>query len=454
MKSDRAKVTFEILGRSLIQYPVLLAQELGIEKTIVVVGYGRDQVEACVNAVSPNATFALQAQPLGTADAVLAAKDASRGSDSVLILSGDVPGLRAETVQAMAQAYDAKKTPLVVLCFEPDDPTAYGRVVCDDQGRIEAIVEQHDASDGQKTINCCNAGIYLVDRQFLYDAIASVGSNNAQKEFYLTDIAAFAAGRGTPAAAVLCNDPNELSGVNNRADLAAIGARFQSLRNHQLMLDGVTILDPSRVWVEWTASVAPTVTLHSGVVIRGKSSVGGGSVVSEGSVIEDATLGEGVLVKPYCVITMSELGNNTTVGPFAHLRPGTRLAQDAKLGNFVETKKVNMGPGSKANHLAYLGDADIGAGVNIGAGTITCNYDGLDKHRTIIRDRVFVGSNVELVAPVTIGEEAVVGAGTTVVRNVPDRALALSRTPQANIEEWSTDKGPVARRKARSKKES
>jgi bifunctional UDP-N-acetylglucosamine pyrophosphorylase/glucosamine-1-phosphate N-acetyltransferase len=161
-----------------------------------------------------------------------------------------------------------------------------------------------------------------------------------------------------------------------------------------------------------------------------------------------------VLIKPYCVITMSELGNNTTVGPFAHLRPGTRLAEDAQLGNFVETKKVNMGPGSKANHLAYLGDAEIGAGVNIGAGTITCNYDGLDKHRTIIRDRVFVGSNVELVAPVTIGEEAVVGAGTTVVRNVPDRALALSRTPQANIEEWSTDKGPVARRKARSKKES
>ncbi|HIN84917.1 MAG TPA: UDP-N-acetylglucosamine diphosphorylase/glucosamine-1-phosphate N-acetyltransferase, partial [Myxococcales bacterium] len=376
------------------------------------------------------------------------------GSAHVLILSGDVPGLGQETVEEMARVLEAENTPLVVLCFEPDDPTGYGRVVCDSDGKIEAIVEQRDASEAVRALTCCNAGIYLVKRDFLYDAIAKLDTNNAQNEFYLTDIAVHAALQGTPAAVVVCSDAMETAGVNSRADLAVLESRFQALRNHELMMNGVTMIDPSRTRVEWSVQVDADVTLHSDVVIRGESRVGRGSIIHQGCVLQDATLGEGVLLKPYCVITLSSLGNNTTVGPFAHLRPGTNMAEDAKLGNFVETKKVNLGPGSKANHLAYLGDAEIGAGVNIGAGTITCNYDGVDKHKTIIRDRVFVGSNVEIVAPLTIGEEAVVGAGSTLVRDVPPRSLALSRAPQSNIRDWAEDKGPSARRKARSRKES
>jgi bifunctional UDP-N-acetylglucosamine pyrophosphorylase/glucosamine-1-phosphate N-acetyltransferase len=450
MRSNQPKVLHPLLGRPLVHFPVVLAQSLGIPRIVVVVGHGREAVEASVRTIASDAHFAVQAQQRGTADAVLSAEEATRGYQDVLILSGDVPGLRSDTIQAMAAARTQAQSPLALLTFVAEDPTGYGRAITNEAGRLLQIVEHRDANREQRAVQRVNAGIYLVDRAFLFDALSQVGTANAQNEFYLTDIAQIAADRGTPGV-ILDTPAAEVEGINNRQQLAALTQRHRRDRNETLMLEGVTMLDPDRTWVEHGVTLASDVTLHADVTLRGATSVGTEAVIQQGAVIEDSVIGAHALIKPYCVLSEATVGEHAAVGPFAHLRPGTTLHEHTKVGNFVETKKATLGPGSKASHLTYLGDCELGQDVNIGAGTITCNYDGVDKHRTVIEDRVFVGSNTEIVAPARIGAESVIGAGTTVTGDVPPGALAISRSPQKNVKGWALRAGPVQRKKMKKK---
>jgi len=439
MRSEQPKVLHTILDRPLIGYPLALCDAVNVSDKVVVVGEGREAVESCVTAMDGSVRFALQQQARGTADAVRAAVDQTLGFDTVLILSGDVPGLTAPTVEALLNAFHQSNAPLAVLGFEPADPTGYGRLVIENDS-VAAIVEERDASPEQRAIGVVNAGIYVADQAFLARALTQIDTNNAQGEFYLTDLAKLAAHAGTPACAIITADAGEVQGINDRAELAETTAMLRNRRNTRLAQEGVTLLDPNTTHVGWDVQLGTDVTLSPNVSLHGQIQIGTQTTIGQGSVLTNVEVGANVTVKPYCVVTDSTLKDGATIGPFAHLRPGTVLAEGAKVGNFVETKKAIVGPGSKASHLTYLGDCELGVGVNVGAGTITCNYDGTNKHQTRIEDGVFVGSNTAIVAPATIGKNAVIAAGTTITEDVPADALALSRSPQTHIEGWAARK--------------
>ncbi len=439
MRSEQPKVLHTILDRPLIGYPLALCDDVKISHKVVVVGEGREAVEACVTRLDSSAQFALQPEARGTADAVRSALDQTQGFDTVLILSGDVPGLSAATVEALLLTFQQSNAPLAIVGFEPADPTGYGRLVMEDDAVI-AIVEEGDANPQQRDIGVVNAGIYAADQAFLARALAQIDTNNAQGEFYLTDLAKLAAQAGTPAPVIITADASEVQGINDRAELAAATAMLRNRRNTSLAHEGVTLLDPDTTYVGWDVHIQSDVTLSPHVSLHGQTTIGAQTTIGQGAVLTHVIVGSKVTIKPYCVVTESTLSDGATIGPFAHLRPGTVLGEGAKIGNFVETKKAVVGAGSKASHLTYLGDCELGEGVNVGAGTITCNYDGTHKHRTRIEDGVFVGSNTAIVAPATIGENAVIGAGTTITKDVPADALALSRSPQTNVEGWAARK--------------
>ncbi|MBT9560022.1 MAG: bifunctional UDP-N-acetylglucosamine diphosphorylase/glucosamine-1-phosphate N-acetyltransferase GlmU [Myxococcales bacterium] len=455
MRSALPKVLHEVLGRPLVHFPVLAALEAGVSRVVVVVGHGRDQVEASVRSVAPDAIFAVQSEQRGTADAVKAAVAHFGDARRVLILSGDVPGPTSATIAALlaAPGPGTSASPLTVVGFTAADPTGYGRLVTNADGGLLAIVEHKDAAKAGRTDilaeTRCNAGIYLVERDLLSETLTRVAGDNAQGELYLTDVARFAAEAGRPGRVYLAGDAAEVEGVNDRAQLAQADARLRRRRNLELMRAGVTLLDPERIRVGFDVTVEADVVLGPDVTLTGRSTVASGASIGQGTVVKDSRIAGGAEILPYCVLDDADVGPRATVGPFAHLRPGTRLLEKAKVGNFVETKKTTLGRGAKASHLTYLGDCDVGEDSNIGAGTITCNYDGVNKHRTRIGARVFVGSNTELVAPCTLGDESVVGAGTTVTADVPAGALALSRAPQVNLDGWAARRGPFARKRAR-----
>jgi len=434
MRSSTAKVLHRVGGRPMVHFPTRLALDLGADPVVVVVGVGRETVEATVRQAFPAAEarlrFAHQREQAGTADAVATGlPHLEADNDTVVILYGDVPNLRPETLAQLLEVRAARGAALALVGFEPADPGAYGRVLRDEAGDPARIVEAKDCSPGQLAERECNAGIYAVDRALLEEALADVGRDNVQRELYLTDLVELAAGRGAGVVGILA-DPEEVAGVNDRVDLAAANRVRRERINRELMVSGVTLLAPEATYVEDSVEVEPDVVLHPGVVLQGATRVAAGAEVFAYSVLEDA-----------------EVGPGCTVGPFARLRPGTVLGAGARVGNFVETKKTRIGLGSKASHLTYLGDTTVGDGVNVGAGTITCNYDGKHKHPTVIGDGAFIGSDVQLVAPVAVGEGAYVGAGTTVTRDVPPGALALSRVRQREIE------GYAARLEARRKRE-
>ena len=431
MRSARPKVLHPVGGWPMVLHSVRNALELEADPVVVVVGVGREAVEAVVRSRFPEAgdriRFAHQAVQAGTADAVATALPLlGGGAGTVVILYGDVPNLAPGTVRALLAARLDAGAPLALVTFEPSDPSGYGRVVRGDGGRVARVVEDRDCTEAERGLRECNAGIYAVDRDLLERGLATIRRDNAQGELYLTDLVGAAGGRAVAIDAA----PEEVAGVNDRCELAEAGCVYRARRNRGLMEAGVTLLDPATTYVDAAVVVEPDVVLHPGVILAGSTRVCRDAEVFAYSILEDAYVGEGC-----------------SVGPFARLRPGARLEAAAKVGNFVEVKKSVLGAGSKANHLAYLGDATIGARVNVGAGTITCNYDGESKHRTVVGDGVFIGSDVQLVAPVTVGEGAYVGAGTTVTHDVPPGALALSRVPQKDIE------GYAARRKARSRKD-
>ena len=442
MKSDRPKVLHEALGRPIAYFPIRAALTLDCAPVVVVVGHQAQSVEDELRRQFAGAPlrFALQAEQLGTGHAVLQAEEALRDFDGdVLILAADVPLIRADTLQKLAQA--KKDADVALLITKLDDPKGYGRIVRKPNGEVERIVEEKDATPAEKAIQEVNASFYLVSAKFLFNALRNVGRSNAQGEYYLTDIVA--KGRSV---AVLAEE-SEVSGVNDRAQLAASAAELRKRKNAQLMKDGVSIVDPSATYVDEGIEVGADSVLEPLVALKGKTRIGKGVKVGQGCVIVDSEIADGVEILPYSHIQEAKVGQGAIVGPFARLRPGAQLGEQAHVGNFVELKKTVLGRGSKANHLTYLGDAVIGEGCNIGAGTITCNYDGANKHQTTIEDGAFVGSDTQLIAPVTVGKGAYVGTGCTVREDVPAGSLAVSAGKQRNIEGWVEKKAPKKKSK-------
>jgi len=453
MKSDKAKVLHRACGRPIAYYPIRAALSQGCSPVVVVVGHQAESVEKELSALFTGAPieFALQTEQLGTGHAVLSAEATLRKAGfgdrgSVLILAGDIPLISPETLQRLVRAKDESKAPLALVTTRVKEPRGYGRIVRNAKGGIERIVEEKDATPQERRIDEINASIYLCDAGFLFTALSRTGRSNAQGEYYLTDIVAAAAalareGRVPWPASVEAGE-DEVSGVNDRAQLAVSAAKLQARRLEQLMKDGVTVIDPSVTWLEEGVEVGADSILEPMVSLRGRTRLGKNVEVGQGSILEDVEVADGAKILPYCHMTDSKVGKGAVLGPFARLRPGADIREGAHVGNFVELKKSVLGKGSKANHLSYLGDAVIGEGCNIGAGTITCNYDGANKHVTTIEDGAFVGSDTQLVAPITVGKGAYVGTGATVREDVPPGSLAVSAGKQRNIEGWVEKKAP------------
>ncbi len=434
MKGNRPKVLHPILGRPMGYYPITRAFDVGASNVVVVVGHQSDEVKQVLSQEFSTRTlsFALQNPQNGTGHAVACAGPALKEfRGAVLILSGDVPLITSQTLQKLIDAYRATPGPLALLSFKPKDATGYGRIVREN-GRAKQIVEHKDASEAQRQIDEVNAGIYLADAGFLFEAVKSLTPKNAQGELYLTDIVAAASD-----VAVVEAHPDEIAGVNDRAQLAALGKALQARINHAHLAAGVSMVSPETTFIDENVTIGEDSTLGPNVTLADGTQIGSNVRIGQGCVITRSIVGDGVELKPYSVLEEAHVGSKSVVGPFSRLRPGTELAEGVHVGNFVETKKAKIGKGSKANHLAYLGDAVIGEGTNIGAGVITCNYDGVHKHLTTIGDRVFVGTDSQLVAPVTLGNDVFVAAGTTVTDDVPAGSLALSRSPQTLKEGWT-----------------
>ncbi|MCM0081012.1 bifunctional UDP-N-acetylglucosamine diphosphorylase/glucosamine-1-phosphate N-acetyltransferase GlmU [Geomonas sp. Red32] len=442
MKSALVKVMHPLAGAPMIAWPVAAAFEAGVDAAVLVVGHQQEKVRGYFAQGEKEVSFAVQAEQLGTGHAVRCAMPhLSAGTDTVLILCGDTPLLTAATLGAMVKVHEASGATLTVMTARFANPFGYGRVLKGDDGSVTAIVEEKDASDEERRIQEVNAGVYCVDRAFLAEAVEKLDANNAQAEYYLTDVIKQAVGQGRKCLSYTVADPAEISGVNDRVQLAESARILRGRINRELMVSGVTMIDPAAVYIDRGVTIGRDTVIHPGVTITGQTVIGEGCEIGQGAVISASRIGDGSVIKAGSVIEEGHLHEEVQIGPMAHLRPGCELMAKVKIGNFVETKKIVMGKGSKASHLTYLGDATIGTGVNIGCGTITCNYDGVKKHHTTIEDDVFVGSDVQLVAPVKVGRNSLIAAGTTVTIDVPPDSLAISRTPQVNKEGWKLRKG-------------
>lgn len=435
MKSGKAKVLHEVNGRPMLAFAIAAAAAAGCTRTMVVVGYAKQSVTETFG--QAGVEFITQDRQMGSGHAVLCAKSALNAcSGDVLILAGDVPLIKGETLRSLIDRHRAENAVVTVLTADFPDPSGYGRIVRDPDGRLEKIVEHADATEQQKTIREINTGIYCCDAAFLFDAIEKVGNNNRQGEYYLPDIVSVAVSESKKALAVNTPDTVSVKGVNDRTDLAEAEKTMRLRVMENLMLNGVTLIDPDATYIEGTVKIGPDTVIYPHAAIRGNTVIGTGTVIDMNAVIEDCTIGNNVHIKPCCVMLQTTVLDHAQVGPFAHLRPETTLEEEARVGNFVEVKKSVIGKGSKVNHLTYIGDATIGSKANIGAGTITCNYDGVHKHRTVIEDGAFIGSNASLVAPVRIGKKALIGAGSTITQDVPQEALALGRAKQATYNDF------------------
>ena len=419
MKSDLHKVLHPIAGRAMLDHLMASVEELGPERLPVVVGAGREQIEAAVGA---RAATCLQEPQLGTGHAVQQAEGALQGfAGDVLVLYGDVPFVKAATMRAMLERLHAADSPAtVVLGFEPADPLAYGRVIADDEGCILKMVEYKDADEGERATRLCNSGLVAARAADLFALLARVGNDNAQSEYYLPDIVNIAIGDGRTCAVIVADTVDEVAGINSRAELATAESRWQAARRIRAMDEGASLIAPETVFFSWDTVVGRDVTIEPNVFFG-----------------PGVTIADNVLVRANCHIEGARLASGVKVGPFARLRPGTVLGEGSFVGNFVEVKNAVLGAGAKASHLSYLGDATIGAGANIGAGTITCNYDGYFKHRTVIGERAFIGSNSALIAPVKIGADAIVAAGSAVSRDVADGELRMVRAEQLVKPGWA-----------------
>lgn len=434
MKSALPKVLHPLLGRAMVTYPVQAALDAGAEQVVVVVGHGAETViEALRDTFGDKVTTALQANQRGTGDAARCGAEALPDfNGQLLILNGDAPLIRPAVLRALAEETSNSQAELGLLVSTAADTTGYGRILRNDTGHVVHIREQKDCSAAEADIKEWNPGVYAISAPFFRKGIGQLNTNNAQGELLLTDLVAMAADKRSVADV---NWPEqELHGVNDRGEL---NIREQVLRKRIIdrhVAAGVTIRDPQNTVIDADVTIESDVTLQGTVHIRGKSSVASGTTIDTGCILNNAHIGANTTLLAYTLVTDSSVGQNAQLGPFSHLRPGNTLGDNTRVGNFVEMKKTSLGTGSKANHLAYLGDGIVGNGVNVGAGTIFCNYDGFNKAQTILEDDVFIGSDSQLVAPVRVGKGAYVGTGTTVTQDVPPDALAVSRTRQSNKE--------------------
>ena len=436
LKSKRAKVLHQIGGKPLLQHVIAAAARILPEHDIyVVIGHQAEEVRAAVAGTGVN--FVLQAEQRGTGHAIMCAREQVRQYANILVLSGDVPLIRAATIELLRDFHLTRKSAMTILTAEPANPLGYGRVIRGGSDNVKAIVEQKALNKAQQKVREINSGIYAFATGPLFADIDRLTADNPHHEFYLTDMAALLVKRKAKVVALKADDPEEVLGANTLAELASLDAQLRLRKCQELMASGVVIYRPDTCVIDADVEIAAETVIEPFVQIVGKSRIGSDCRVRSFSVISDSQLGDGVLVKPGCIIDHSQISSGAILGPYSHLRPGSEIGDGAHIGNFVETKKVRMGRGSKANHLTYLGDAEIGEGVNVGAGTITCNYDGTHKHKTVIEDGAFIGSDSTLVAPVRVGREAYVAAGSSITDDVPDGALAIGRSRQVLKEGWA-----------------
>lgn len=433
MKSGTIKILHRAAGRPIIDYVLDLAADLSPNPPVMIVGYQREAVQ---KSVGTRARFAVQEEQKGTGHAVLQACGQVDPSRRVMILSGDVPLTRIETLRRLLDEHERAGNALTLLTMKPNDPGLYGRIIRDETDAVIRIVEAKDASDEEKRIGEVNAGIYVFNGEHLFDNLRNLEPENAQKEYYLTDLLQVIRDAGHRVGALIADDPTEALGVNSRAELAQVENEIQRRVVVRLMTEGVTFRNPSTVVIDSTVAIGADTVVYPFVTLEGTTRIGEGCVIDPGVHLNNVTVGDDVHLKTGTVAEDAIIEDQATVGPYAHLRPGTRLGRRVKVGNFVETKKATFGEGAKASHLSYIGDAEVGADANIGAGTITCNYDGVRKHQTVIEDGAFIGSDSQLVAPVRVGRGAYVGAGSTITKDVPAGSLATSRAPQKVVEGW------------------
>jgi bifunctional UDP-N-acetylglucosamine pyrophosphorylase/glucosamine-1-phosphate N-acetyltransferase len=432
MRSDLPKVLHPIGGKALVQHVVESARQVGGEQIIIIVGHGAEKVQEKMAAA--DVKFVLQAEQLGTGHAVQQALPHLRNDATVLILYGDVPLTRPETLQKLIAGVN--ETQMGLLTVDLPNPTGYGRIVRDEKNAVVAIVEHKDATEEQKKIREINTGIMAVKAAHLQKWLPQLKNNNAQGEYYLTDIIAMAKADGITIHVEQPGAVEEVEGINNRQQQAALERYYQQQKANELMVAGVTLLDPARIDIRGTLTVGRDVVIDVNCVFEGEVVLGDGVVIEPNCVIIDSKIGDNAHIKAFSHIEQAVMAAGCDIGPYARLRPGTDLAEEVKIGNFVETKKAVIAKGSKVNHLSYIGDAKVGSKVNVGAGTITCNYDGVNKFKTEIGDNAFIGSNSALVAPVKIGAGATVGAGSVINKNVEDDELAVARGKQRNIQGW------------------
>jgi bifunctional UDP-N-acetylglucosamine pyrophosphorylase/glucosamine-1-phosphate N-acetyltransferase len=440
MKSALPKVLHRAGDLPLIEHVFRAAAVLSPRTTTVIVGHQARLVEQAMGE-RPGLRFALQEPQLGTGHALLQAEPVlARQTGTVVLLSGDVPLLRRDTLQGLVRTHAGSRAAATVLTAMMEDPHGYGRIVRDGGGRITAIVEDKDATPEQRRVAEINSGIYAFDLGPLFGALKQIGASNAQAEYYLPDLVSIYRSRGLTVETMVAGDPQEILGVNSRKELAEVTAILRTARNEALMDAGVTLVDPATTFIGPDVTVGADTTIHPGVYLEGRTAVGGGCVIHSGVRIVDSRIDDGVVINNFCVIVESHVSRGARIGPFAHIRPQSDIGDEAHVGNFVELKKTTLGAGSKANHLSYLGDASIGTRVNVGAGTITCNYDGVAKHPTVIEDGAFIGSDTQLIAPVRVGQGAYVAAGSSITDDVPAGSLAIARGRQTNKEGWVSRK--------------
>lgn len=436
MKSKRPKVLHKIAGKPMLEHVIISAQhtqrKVGEGEIHVVVGHGADQVRDELSHYDLN--WVEQTEQLGTGHAVKQALDGCKGADVVLVLYGDVPMIHSSSLQSLLAASNGER--LGILTIDLANPSGYGRIVRDGFGNIQAIVEDKDATPEQLGINEVNTGIMAIPGNKIAAWINALKNENAQKEYYLTDVVSMAVAEDTPVIRVQPQIAIEVEGVNSRIQLMELERARQLQLAHSLMVNGVTIADPSRLDIRGELSAGQDIILDVNVILEGEVTLGDDVIIEAGCIIRNSIIGAGVTIKAHSIIENAVIAPHCEVGPFARLRPGTVLEEKARIGNFVEIKGTTIGKQSKVNHLSYIGNATVGTKVNVGAGTITCNYDGVNKFETVIGDEAFVGSNTALVAPVTVGNGATIGAGSTITQDIPDAQLGVARSRQRNIDGW------------------
>jgi bifunctional UDP-N-acetylglucosamine pyrophosphorylase / glucosamine-1-phosphate N-acetyltransferase len=442
MKSRLPKVLHRIAGRPMVEYVLRTAQSVSPATVTLVVGHQADSVRSQL-ASHQGLQFAVQEPQLGTAHALQQAESVLAGQTGTLVLlSGDVPLLSSATLRRLLDTHTAANAAATVVTAMVERPYGYGRIIRTG-GHLARIVEERDASPAERAVKEINSGIYAFDLAPLWDALRGIASKNAQGEFYLTDLVAIYHRKKLPVETLVLESVHETRGINSRSELAEVSRIVRQTKNEELMAAGVTIIDPATTYIEQDVAVGADTVIHPGVILEGQTRIGSACEIHANVRIVDSEVADRVTINNFCLIVGTRVADGASVGPFAHLRPDTVVGEGARIGNFVELKKTTLGRGSKANHLAYLGDATIGANVNVGAGTITCNYDGERKHQTVIEDGAFIGSDSQLIAPVKVGKGAYVGAGSSITEDVPAGALGIARGRQTNVEGWVDRKKTV-----------